>query len=380
MPKNIVVIVKNKLISIDTVIPILIELKEKYRISSIVVVSDEMAHKGINKNIVLRDAVNYVGYELYIENKSPYKAVKKLYKVRWFFILFFKLIMGTKVLHFGVFDTFPFSIFGKIFGKNLYFLQSDSFKHSYYKFDELLGKNSSIVTTPISKNIVAFNDGMRHLDVLNNDQKVFMFGVTRTRRSWINYIKQRSDDYFFRYHSNVDLSKGCVVLILATFEAVPTMRIPSNSIKTLFKDTIGVLDNLRGNLPVLLKPHVFTDLKIVNKAIHDLDDFHLTYLHPTVLAIKARVFICNIYSTVMADAHSLKVKTVEYSDYNIDVLRMSKGKSTGYEHVDEFINNDKVKFKKIIESILSNEIHTDNQFIGENIEADADELFTRLAE
>ena len=59
---------------------------------------------------------------------------------------------------------------------------------------------------------------------------------------------------------------------------------------------------------------------------------------------------------------------------------MSKGKSTGYEHVDEFINNDKVKFKKIIESILSNEIHTDNQFIGENIEADADELFTRLAE
>ena len=45
MPKNIVVIVKNKLISIDTVMPILIELKEKYRISSIVVVSDELAKR-----------------------------------------------------------------------------------------------------------------------------------------------------------------------------------------------------------------------------------------------------------------------------------------------------------------------------------------------
>ena len=58
--KEIVVFVKNKLISTDTVLPILIEAKEKFNISSIVVVFDKIAHDGIKKNIVINDIYVYL--------------------------------------------------------------------------------------------------------------------------------------------------------------------------------------------------------------------------------------------------------------------------------------------------------------------------------
>ena len=64
--RKIVVFVKNKLITLDTVAPILIEMKDKFNISSEVVVFDGLAHKAISENIVLKDAINYVGSELFI--------------------------------------------------------------------------------------------------------------------------------------------------------------------------------------------------------------------------------------------------------------------------------------------------------------------------
>jgi hypothetical protein len=378
MSKEIIVIVKNKLMSIDTVIPILIELKERYNVSSIVVVNDKLAHKGINDNVVIRDAVNYVGREMYTEPNVSNKLIRKLFKISFLFFLFFKLLQGVKVLHFGIINVFPFSIIGKAFEKQIFFLQNSSFKHSYGKFDKVIGQNPHIVI-PIGKNIVAFNDGMKCLDVVRDNQKVYMFGSTRTRGCWLKYIDKRSDKYFEKYHSNVDLSNGCIVLILAFFGRSNQMRLPYESLKNLLSNTVVTLDKIKGDLPVLIKPHVFTDLHIVKEVINSLNEFHLTYLHPSVLAKKARVFICNTYSTTMSDAKSLGVKTVEYSDYNKSVLELSKGKSIGYEYIDEFINNDKDKFEKVMKSILLNRESECKQFYYENMDSDADKLLSKLA-
>ncbi len=379
MTKEILVIVKNKLMSISSVLPILIELKERYNISFIVVVNDKLAHKGINENIVIRDAINYVGVELYTEPNSSNKILRKLLKIKLFFFLLLKIMKGTKVLHFGIFNVFPFSVIGGLFGKNLYFFQSSSFKHSFEIFDTLAKRTPSIAT-PIGRNIVAFNDAFRYLNVVRESQRVFMFGSTRTRVAWKNYINQRSDDYFNKYHSDVDLSNGCIVMMLGCFKGIPHMRLPDDSLIMLFKNTIEVLDNVRGELPILLKPHVFTDMNIVNKAIHGRNGFYKTYLHQSVLASKAKVFICNSYSSTMADAKSLGVKTVEYSDYNNDILKLSKGQSMGYEYVDNFINNDKGEFEKLIKSILFADAPSKNRPIADDIKTDADKLLTILAE
>ena len=383
MSKEIIVIVKNKLMSTDTVIPILVELKEKYDISSLIIVNDEVANKGINDNIVLRDAITFVGKKIYTGHSSSNKIVNKMTKIIWFVFLFYRLSIGTKVLHFGIFDCRPYSFLAKIFSYNLYFLQSDSFKHSYEKFDRLVGQNP-VVNIPNSKNIVAFNDGMSHIGVLTNNHKLFMFGGTRTRYSWLNYIKKRSDNYFSDYHGDIDLSNGCVVLILSYFGFLPSKR-NADSMEVLFKKTVEVLSGLCGNVPVLLKPHVFTDLEVVHKIIGEKKGFYITYLHPTVLATKAKVFICNSYSTTMADAKSMGVTTLEYSDYNLKVLEMSKGKSVGDEYIDNFINNDQRKFHDILHNILdapySSFLVREKAILdGSDVDNDSERLLTQLSQ
>jgi len=377
--KEILVIVKNKLMSTDTVLPILIELKNRFDISSIVVVNDKLAHEGINKNVVIRDAIKYAGIELYTGVDSSSKIIRKLSKVGFFLFVLYKLLRGVKIIHFGIFNVFPFTIIGRIFGEKLYYLQSSSFTHSYEKFNKIIGRSPSI-ETPISRNIVAFNSGMRHLAATNKNHKIYMFGSTRTRSSWKNYIDKRSNNYFNKYHSNVDMSKGCIVFILAYFGELNLQRLPNESLTILLEKTIKVLEEVRGDLPVFLKPHVFTDLDIVEKSLNGRDGFYLTYLHPSVLASKAKVFICNTYSTTMADAHSLGVKTVEYSDYNDEAIKLSKGKSSGYEHIDEFINNDQRKFKEKIKSILSSNSPNKVNVYSNKEGADAEDLLIKLSE
>ena len=380
MKKEILVIVKNKLKSIDTSLPILIELKEKYNISSIVVVNDKLAHKGINENVVIRDAINYVGRELYTDTNSTNKISRKIRKLGFLFFLLFKLMKGTKVLHFGIFNVFPFIVLGKIFSKNLYLLQGSSFKHSYVKFNKVAKKTPAAIVTPGGGNIVAFNDAMKYLDVASDSQKIFMFGSARVRSAWLGYINERSEGYFDNYHGDVDSSNGCIVLILAYFEELNLMRKPNDSATMLLRNTLEVLNKVKGDLPVFIKPHVFTNLDIVNTALHGLKGFHITYLHPSVLASRARVFICNTYSTIMADAKTLGVETVEYSDYSDDTINLSRGKSIGYEYVDKFINNDKNEFEKIIKSILSTKAPHCNSLIADDTKSGANALFYSLAE
>ena len=349
----IIVIIKNKLMSVDSVLPVLLEIKQKYDISSLIVVSDEMAHEGIRKNVVIKDVINYVGKELYIGSKKTNKVIRKIVKVGWLFVLIIRLLFGVKVVHFGVFEeNVILRIIGRLFSNNIFLFQSDSYFHSYSKFDKILCKKP-VHKLPVGRNIVAFNSSMPQLSMVDEYYNVFKFGSTRTRKSWINYIKDKSEYYFDKYHDTADLSNGCIVFILAFFGEIRQMREPNESLKILLSNTIETLDIVRGRVPVMIKPHVFTDLGIVNTAVSGRDGYHITYLHPSVLATKAKVFICNTYSTTMADAKSMGVKTVEYSDYSKLILKASNGNSVGHEYIDVFINNDQDRFETELRSILS---------------------------
>jgi hypothetical protein len=378
MKQNIIVIVKNKLITIDTVLPVLIEMKEKYGIDSTIVVNDELAHKGIKENVVIRDAVNYVGKEIYVGDISENKIIRKSVKIGWLVVLLFKMFFGVKILHFGTLEVFPYSILNKLFRRNIFLLQSSSYSYYGGDFNSLLERSSPIVK-PISGNVVLFNDNISAFSLMDYDHNVYNFGGTRIRKSWFDYVNARSDFYFSLYHNNVDTSRGCIVLILAFFGKMEKINDPYDGYRILFKKTIGALQSIKGDIPVLLKPHVFTDMNIVNNEIQDKNGFYITYLHPSVLATRAKFFVCNLYSTTMADAKSFGVKTIEYSDYRKDLLELLNGNSIG-EHIDIFINNDQIKFESEMRKILkyAGLTHCDGAVKKEN-HAESNEFLDALA-
>jgi hypothetical protein len=380
MSKEIVVIVKNKLMTTDVVLPILIELKEKHNTSSLILVHDELAYKGINENVVIRDAIDYVGRKIYVGG-GKHKLFRKIIKLFWLSNLAFKLLTGSKVLHFGIFEVFPYSILGKIFAKNIFMLQGNSFTHSYNRYNKLLGKKAVPYKKHyISKNVVLFNDN-DFKGMLDDNCRVYKFGGTRIRPVWMNYVNARSEYYFNKYHSDIDLSNGCIVLILSYFGRLPAMRLPDESLKILLGKTIEVFDSVKGDIPVFIKPHVFTDLNIVDEYIKGKSGYHMTYLHPSVLSTKAKVFVCNTYSITMADANFSGVKTIEYADYSSNLLKISKGKSVGYEYIDEFIINNQGEFKKTLKEILYNSSDKllRNSSIINGTHTDAEELLIKLS-
>ena len=181
-----------------------------------------------------------------------------------------------------------------------------------------------------------------------------MFRGTRLRHSWINFINK--NQYLYKeYYKDVDFSNGAIVFVVGTFEPVADLR-NDNSTKLLFIETIKILDNLDLDLPILIKPHCYTQMDVVHSALDSTNsnNFYISYFHPTLLSLKAKVWICNLYSTTCADAYCMGVKTIEYTDYSDGVLEASLGKSLGHQYIDYFIqNNDSDLRLAIIENTVN---------------------------
>ena len=99
----------------------------------------------------------------------------------------------------------------------------------------------------------------------------------------------------------------------------------------------------------------------VRSRIAGYDRFHITYLHPSFLATKAKVFIANGFSNTFGDAHVFNVKTIEYANYSAcyskDELEYLSGKSSDPKYVDFFIDNDSNEFSRVLNSCLLNNFH-----------------------
>jgi hypothetical protein len=370
--RKIVVFVKNKLITLDTVAPILIEMKDKFNISSEVVVFDGLAHKAISENIVLKDAINYVGSELFITKGEKNKILRRLYVLVSLSRLFVSFLCGAKILHFGLFSSWPFKYVAYLFKSQVYQLQPIAFDFDY---SISMSRNGKPFVYPVGENVVIFGkkSGMNYYRSVLDKREIFYFGETRTRIHWVEYIRNRSNYYFELCHKDIDFSNGVIVFILATISSLEFKH-------KLFDSTIKVLIEKFGDIPILLKPHAYTEMDVVNNAILGHKNMQITYLHPSVLSTVARVFISNNFSNTMADAHSFGVTTIEYSNNSannvLDQSSISLNESVEPKYVSHFIDNNEEMFSNTLENILT-DTYSPSIFNG-NIGTD-DELLSSLA-
>ena len=353
---KIVVFVRNKLITTDTVLPLLLEAKNKFDISSKIVVFDKLAHDSINKNIVIKDTIKHIGGELYITNGLKSKFLRRLNILFFLLLLIIGFFKGDKIIHFGHLNRWPLKFIAIFFKKNTYQMQGTAYGFEYSHINRSSKKLE--VPYPVGQNIIicAKNIEKTAFNNLEKEKKVFRFGETRTRDTWVKYISENADYYFNKYHPNLDINNGFIVFILGTIHGYEHKY-------DLFKSTIEILSGLNSPLPILLKPHTFTEMNTVEEAIANLDLFHITYLHPSVLASKARIFVSNNFSNTLADAHSYGVKTIEFTSYDHEKRKRLKGQSTDPQFVDYFIDNDKNKLLESLNEVL-NQKYNQSSFKG----------------
>jgi len=363
MEKNLEIFLGNKLISCDTVVPLIMSLKKinkNLRVNYNIL--DNKSYVDIKTNHLLYNAIKQTGkFYLRGSSSSKNKFHKIILKVKlsiFLFILFIKLILGKiKIIHFGVFSNHPFKLLEYLFPKEIYFMEASCFlKHkNVILLDNIVIKRSSKKRKLMSsKNILYFNKNFFRDYNISNKNKVLM-KCPRIYRTWYEYIteygikkvKSQLNDLHYDY------DKGYFIYILGYIGHLDFIY-NKNTIEELIPRTIKLLSQYGRGLPILIKPHAITDMNILNKILikYNYNNVHISYLHPAALAINAKLVVSNYFSVTQSDAHFFGAKTVEYTHYSKLALEKTNGESMNPYYIDHFINNEPKKFQKIIEASI----------------------------
>ena len=122
----------------------------------------------------------------------------------------------------------------------------------------------------------------------------------------------------------------------------------------LLEETLQVLQECKPDALILLRPHMISDLEVVNNIINKFAGLKIfiTYLPPVILATQSKFVIANDYTTSLNDFKIMGVPTIEYASYNNKCLEMTSGKSMRPEYVDYFINKNKLLLTETMKNLL----------------------------
>ena len=356
----IYVFVKNKLISCDSILPICMRINNETGKRFQFITNDRKTYLGLKKNIVLYEAINRIG-SLRFVGSSQNKLIRKL-EISLFLL---KLIISgvlrrDYIIHFSQFNIGLHQKISSFFsGDRIIYAQHDSTGFSQKMMDVEHAKWGSVFNVdkrPAPKKgvLLSYCDKWLWLhDQRTKHLKRFMIRHPRMMSSWTNYV----DEVFNKHVKEMVLRDKVVVIMLGFFGDLGMIK-NDDSVKNCLIETLEVLNSLDGkNISIVMKPHVITDL-VVLKEITDLYpdlDFHISYLHPTLLSRLGNFVVCNVYTTTVYDAFIQGLPVVEYTEYHPEALRVSKNGSSRPEFVTYFINRDKEKLQTVFEKLLNAE-------------------------
>lgn len=338
----IIVILKSKLESIDSILPLIQDIKVNSPDLKIeVFLTDTNHYRTIKSNIFLYDTLNkYTKIRVFKKNNF---FLNKLRSIYFLFFFFFHNLIGSKFIHFGFFDFGIFKYLNIIFSKNFFRAQSNSYadKRRYY-IKKIKIINEKLNSTS-SKNILALNTEFENKINFKN-KTVYFFLNPRLRKKWKDYVKSKTSYYINKFHPYANNKK---IIFFAITSLHDQGFIKEGHSIEIFQNILNVLSKNFPEYIILIKPHPTTDLEKLDSLINKKKNVYVTFLHPSLISIRSDFFICDLFSTVTTDAHFLGLTTIEYSVYSDETLKLTKNKSVGSEFVDYFVNNDLIKLDEL---------------------------------
>jgi len=380
MIKNIEIFLANKLISCDTIVPLIMSMQKinkNFKVNYYIY--HYKSYVDIKKNELLYHALDQTGI-LHFRGSSVaknkfYKIILKFKEVFFIFELLIKLLLGKiQIIHFGIFSKYPFKLITYFYSNAIYHMERVCIlKHeNVIILDNLNRKRNSGKKMLISsKNILYFNENFFRDYNCSNANKVLMKNP-RTYRTWYEYImgygvkKVRCELRDLQY----DYDNGYFLYIIGYIGYLDYLY-NEKTTQELIPHTLELLSKYGNGLPILIKPHTITDMNVLNNILnkYDFKNVHISYLHPAALSVNAKLVVSNFFSGTLADAHFFGAKTVEFTHYSKLALDKTNGESMNPYYIDYFINNNPKKFKNIIK----NSVRSKKRNIVRNIYEDMSE-------
>lgn len=356
--KSILIFINRKLMTYDHILPFLFELK-KYNPNAKLEIwfPDFITYTEIKKNTFLYETGKNIA-DLYVITNIYDKGFVKIFNtinisLKLIYRIVRAILFNTTFIHYKLLDSKPFSIL-KYFNKNNTFLaEADSFG-----FMQVMKDVDNLKNIPLEKNIkntnfLQFSDFWVQKD--NKKGDFLTFGTPKKRAVWINHVLNVSERYIKNQYKEYKIENPSnVVSIILGYLGDLVYLTSKDALEKLFIETLEVLRDFKFDGIILIKPHIITDIKIMNKVIKLYPELkiYITYLHPMILATKSQVVISNYYSSTLNDFKLMGVKTIEYASYNSRALELMSGNSFRPEYVDYFINHDKLLLAKTLKKLL----------------------------
>ena len=364
----LVVFLNNKLISCDTIIPVIRELHDKHKLKNIELVCfDNDTFVAIRNNVVLSDAIYSIGNLKMIGRKDKDRETKIViyFKIMPHFLKYFYLGFIKKItfLHFKELDKWPLKIFSKLFPSSTILSQSttEGYRSLEEKVSEMMMPRIYEDYKPMGNTILAYDKDwavLKNKDYTRKKKIVFLASPHK-RRNWIDYIEKKQSMYFKKEFKENKLTENekIVAFMLCWMGPNNLTRTP-NMYPKLFDETLHILKEVCSDYTIFVKPHPtsinsLSEMKNIKTIIKKHQDINivLTKLHPIILSYRARFFIANTFSTSFSSARISNVPTIEYTDYSKKILKTTKFGSMRPDLVSYFINHDSQKLKSIINNI-----------------------------
>ena len=362
MRQILAIFINRKLISIDAVLPLLCEIKNIYPQIIIKVICPDLSTKqAIDNNLFIKDQLDSIGhtYVLSIRNRKNKRSLIKIIKTLLLLLSFIKdcIISRISFIHFGLLFKKPFNFLNLINKKKSYYCENDPYGYTQLMQDVTVLKKDYPIKYPNIKNgnVIAFSK-IWIAESHNNKYNYFYYGPPRKRKFWINLVLSKADDYIKKelIENKLDENSALISVMLGYFGDLKYLS-NKDSVQNALDDTIQILSKSIKKEVVVFKPHVFTDLVILDQILKKYNKFNyiITNLHPMILATRSKFSIANYYSTTLSDFNALGVQTIEYTDYCTEALSLTSGGSFRPEKIDHFINKDRLQLSNTVEKLLS---------------------------
>ncbi len=373
MKKKIVVFLGDKLISIDTILPIILAVKnhnESITIKFYTLQSEAL--KEIKKNLVLYEAINKIGtiwnLGLIADNNANKYLLKVLRLLHIITIFSSSIFCNIKVIHFGFFENSYLKIFYNLKFINFYFFEKNCWGYNQIMRKFQILKRDRKENNLVSNNnfLVSFSENWPKVKK-NNKLKNLIITPSRLWPDWQNFIKIVENNFWNKELKNkkIDTNKINILFVLGYLGELDFYSSNKSSL-LLLENTLKLLSHFENSINVILKPHAITDLELVKKIIkkNNYKNFFISYLHVGLIAKFCKVSIANYYSLALIDAFFSKSITIEYTDYSNKALKVSGNKSVIDEYVSYFLNFDKKRLENILIKLVNDDLSAPYQNIN----------------
>lgn len=357
--KFIFIFLNNKIITCDTILPFVVDLKKynpKLNIKFYTFNAETL--NIINKNINLKNIINEYGRINVIGwvKKDYSKTVRIFLKsIHIFQIILYSIIFRSTNIHFKGLERFPFKLIYLIKKNNTFLFEGNCWGHSLnvFKADDIFyDKKRGIEEKEYKsyKYLVSFSQDWPQIKFCSRKKKVnYLIASTRLSENWLNECKKHSEFILNdrpKWMNTKFKDKKKIIYVLGSLGKFPTIDKTSTG-ETLFYDTLSIILQ-KTNYIILLKPHAITDITRLNLILNKFNTnrIFITYYHIAVISYYCDYALANYFSYALTDAWVNGIKTIEYTKYDKEVLTITNGESLEPKYIDSFINNNPYKLTK----------------------------------